>query len=419
MVRVIFNSFLTVLLFTSFTFAQTTNSSQLDYESAIRILNEGAYAEALEKFNKLIYSGFQGEEIYKYRGIAKFRLGDFKGAAEDLDKVRVNGDAEVEGLLGICKYKFQEWEASKYFLSKATSAGFSEGRGHLYLGYLYFNDRQYKEAVAQLNAAEKNGEKESQLYKIRGLAAYSIGDAKLAIQDLSKVLKVEKPSLEIYEALGLAYAEKNEFQAGSSYLQKADSMASKNNKVYFYLGIGLQENKNYSKAIAAYSKAIELNYTDEEIYINRGDCKIESGLIKESVMDFDFAIKLNPENTMAYRGRVAANLLLNDWARVVTDLAITNALGSFEVSDWGVLSEAKYALKNYQGALDEVNAALAQGTEKYTVGGTEHSFYMQQGKSLVALGKFDAALQAFNQVKESESSEELYLGRARAYVGLD
>lgn len=420
MAKVILRSSLTLILFLSYQIisAQTTNSSKLDYESAIQLLNKGAYAEALVKFDKLVHSGFQGNEIYKYRGTTKFRLGDFTGAAEDLDKVREDEDELVNGLLGICKYEFREWEASKYFLIKATSAGFSEGRGHLYLGYLFFEGHQYKDAVSQLNKAEKAGEKEAQLYKTRGITAYYAGEVDLAIQDLTSVLKKEK-SLEVYEALGLAYAEKNEFKAGTTYLQAADSLASKNNKVYFYLGRGLEEKKNYSQAIAAYSKAIDLHFTNPEVYINRGNCKIMSGLMKESLLDFDFAIKLSPESTMAYRGRVAANLLLMDWARIITDLAITHALGSFETSDWGVLSEAKFALKNYQGALDEANAALVKGITHYSINGKKYSFDLQKGKCLVGMGKYEAALQAFDQVKESESSEELYLERARAYVGLD
>ncbi|MFZ1809483.1 MAG: tetratricopeptide repeat protein [Cyclobacteriaceae bacterium] len=420
MAKVILRFFLTILLFSSVQIisAQTTNSSQLDYESAIMILNKGSYAEALEKFDQLLYSGFDNKEIYKYRGIAKLRLDDFHGAAEDLDKVREDEDEVVNGLLGICKYNLQEWEASKYFLIKATSTGFTEGRGHLYLGYLYFNDRQYDDAVAQLNAAEKAGEKETQLFKIRGIAAHYSGNSSLAIQDLTKAIKLEKSSLEVYEALGLAYAEKNEFKAGIRYLQKADSLDSKNSKVYFYLGRAQQEKGNYSQAVDAYTKAITLNYTGSEVYINRGNAKVMSGFVKESLVDFDFAIKLNPENTLAYRGRVAANLLLKDWARIVTDLAITNAFGSFETSDWGVLSEAKYALKNYQGALDEANTALAEGTTHYSIDGEKYSFYLQKGKCLVAMKKFDEALQILNQVQENESTAALYLERARAYVGL-
>ncbi len=421
MVKVTLHSLLTVFLFLTFqiTYSQTANSSQIDYESAIAILNKGAYTEALEKFNKLINSGFNDNEIYKYRGIAKFRLNDFKGAAEDLDKVKENSDELVYGLIGICKYQFREWEASKYFLIKATSLGFKDGIAHLYLGYLYFDEHQYKNAVIQLNEAEKAGEKESELYKSRGIAAYFSGDSDLAIQDLTKALKFEKSSLEVYEALGLAYADKTEFKKSLPYLQKADSLDSKNSKVYFNLGKAQQEKKNYSQAIDAYSKAIELNYTDPLVYINRGNSKVASGLIKESIVDFDFAIKLNPENTLAYRGRVAANLLLKDWARIITDLAIVNALGSFETPDWGVLSEAKYALKNYQGALDEVNTALAKGSAHYTIGGEKHSFYFQKGRCLAAMKKFEPAIQAFNQAQdEGESSVIFYLEWARAYVEL-
>jgi len=421
MAKVILHSLLTVLLFSSVQIisAQTTNSSQLDYELAIRVLEEGSYAEALEKFDQLIYSGFDNKEIYKYRGVAKFRLDDFRGAAEDLDKVRDNEDEVVIGLLGICKYLFQEKEAAKYFLTKATAAGFTESKGHLYLGYLYSSDLQYEEAVAQLNLAEKSGEKESQLFKIRGIAAYYSGDTDLAIQDLNKTIVSEKLSLEVYEALGLAYADKKDFKKGINFLQKADSLGSKNSKVFFNLGRAWHAAGKYSEEVDAYDKAIALNYAGSEVYINRGNAKVMSGRVKESLSDFDFAIKLNPETTLAYRGRVEANLLLKDWARVITDLAIVNALGSVEPSDWGVLSEAKLALKNYQGALDEANTSLAKGTTHYTLEGKEHSVYLQKGKCLIALGKFEDALEALSHVEANESGFALYTERAGAYVGLD
>ncbi|MEZ4945288.1 MAG: tetratricopeptide repeat protein [Cyclobacteriaceae bacterium] len=421
MAKVILRSLFFILFFLSsfqIISAQTTNSSQLDYESAIRLLNKDANAEALEQFDQLVSSGFMDKGLYKYRGISKFRLGDFTGAAEDLDKVRKSDDRLVDGLLGICKYELHEWDASKYFLIKAISAGYSDGKAHLYLGYLYFDGHQYVEAVSQLTKAEKAGEKETRLYETRGIAAYYSGDSDLAIKDLAQIVKSEKSSLLVYEIIGLAYAKQDEINAGIPFLKKADSLASKNNEVYFYLGKGLQENKNYNQAIAAYSKAIEFNYASPEVYINRGNCKIKSGLIKESLPDFDFAIKLNPENTMAYRGRVAANLFLKEWARIITDLAIANALGSIETTDWGVLSEAKYALKNYQGALDEVNNALAKGVTHYSINEEKYSFDWQKGRCLVAMKKFDLALQSLNQVQENESTALLFLERAHAYVGL-
>jgi len=96
----------------------------------------------------------------------------------------------------------------------------------------------------------------------------------------------------------------------------------------------------------------------------------------------------------------------------------SNALGSIETTDWGVLSEAKYALKNYQGALDEVNNALAKGVTHYSINEEKYSFDWQKGRCLVAMKKFDLALQSLNQVQENESTALLFLERAHAYVGL-
>ena len=74
--------------------AQTTNSNQLDFEAATKLLDKGAYQEALQKLDKLVYSGYSDKSIYRYRGFAKFHLSDFKGAAEDLDLRRIGGDGQ-------------------------------------------------------------------------------------------------------------------------------------------------------------------------------------------------------------------------------------------------------------------------------------------------------------------------------------
>lgn len=418
MVKVILSLVFTSFFISSFTFAQTTSSSHENYELGKKLLNEGKIPEALQKFDQLIVSGFEDIEIFKYRGIARSRLDDCKGAADDLYKVIGSKDPTVDGFLGICKYEFGEKGAALHFLLQATNTGFSESKGHLYLGYLLYDDKQYEEAVTQLTKAEQGGHTETQLYKYRGIAAYFAGEQDLAIKDLLKIVKLPKPSLDVYEAIGLAYTAKEDFKKGKTYLQKADSAGSENSKVFFNLARSWEEDNKFDRAIENYDRAIALNYSGAEVYTRRGTCKLMAGSINASISDFDFAIKLDVKNSAAYRGRVAANLSLKNYARVVTDFAIIHALGSSEISDMGILSVAKYELKNFQGALDEANAALTKGITSYTINGQNYSYYLQKGKCLNALGRFDEAILTFNQVEESENSAALAIERAHAYMGI-
>lgn len=401
-------------------FAQTTNPSQIEFESAISLLEKGAYAEALQKFDRLLYSGFTDKAIHKYRGIAKYKQKDFKGAVEDLDKVRSENVPVVDAMLGVCKYEFQDWDAARYFLEKAMRAGYKDGKSQLYLGYLYFRDKNYKEAVEQLTEAEKTEGKETELYISRGISAYYSDDADLAIKDLEKVIQSGKASLLVYETLGLSYAKGNRYSKSLPYLKKADSLSSENKHVYFQFGNSLSDKKLFKEAVEAYTKAIALGYTDAVIYIHRGKAQLKAGGVEESLKDFDLAIKLQPQNVMAYRSRVSANFIKQDWVRVVTDLAIVNALGSYEPTDWIPASVAKYELKNFQGALDEINLAEVKDNVATTFEGIQYSFNLQKGKCLVALMKFGPALSALNQAeKEGEKAVDLYIERARAYVGME
>ena len=141
-------------------------------------------------------------------------------------------------------------------------------------------------------------------------------------------------------------------------------------------------------------------------------------LAKESIADFDYLIKISPENMPAYRGRVKANVMLKNWPRVVTDLAIVNAMGGAESGDLITLSYAKFGLKNYQGALDDVDKYLAKGNSIYVWNGEKHSAYLQRAKCLVALKRFDDAMSSLVQASADDNSVDFYTERARALVGL-
>ena len=400
--------------------AQVTNSAQLDYEAAIKVLRDGAYKEALDKLNQLERAGFKDKGFYRYRGEAKFELEDFQGAAEDLDKVRLTSDdPKVFGMLGICKYQQHEWEAAKYFLLKAIPNGFKHSKGHLYLGYLYYEGYEHPQCVEQLNAAEKGGEKEIKLFQYRGVAAYHAGDKQLAISDLTKVVKARKAELKTYEVLGLAYATDDKRTFALPFLNKADSMKSMDSKVYFELGMCLDADKKFDRAIDAYSRAIELNYPGTAVYTARGKSKISAGKVKESLVDFDQVVKMKPERADGYRDRVEASVRLNDWAKVVTDLVLTQALGSPSTDDYALLAVAKFNLKNFQGALEDVNNAIIKGAENYSVNGKKHSIYFLQGQCLVANKQFEAAAAALEKAEaQGEHTDDMYLERARAYVGM-
>lgn len=401
--------------------AQTSISGQLEFEAAKKLLSKENFTEASKQFDKLIQAGFSDPEIYKFRGIARFRLGEYSGAAQDLEKARRNDeDAQVNGMLGICRYLSQEFEAAKYFLKKAIDGGFNEPKGHLYLGYLYLDAFQYKEALHHLNEATNKGESEAKLFELRGIAAFYCQEFELSIKDLGRFLETEIGSLPDFEVLGMAYAEMDKPLNAFPFLTKADSLGSNNKKVYFHLGNSLCSKKMYMQAIEAYSKSIALKNNDPVVYMNRGNAKINTGLSKESIIDFDKAISLSPDKSIGYRSRAAAHMKLENWAGVITDITIANALGDVQSEDGALLAMAKFNIKNFQGALDDITMALSKGNQFYVVEGNKHSLYLLKGKCLLALKRHEEAVAAFNQAeKTGEGDVELNIQRARAWVGLN
>ncbi len=408
-------------LLTLTNYAQSGNSSLLDFENAKRILRAGEYPEALEIFNRLVSTGFDDSTLFKFRGISRYHLQDYTGAIEDLDRLRSESatEPEVLGLLGICKYKIHEWQAAKYFLEQARTAGYRNSKASLYLGYLYLEAHQYAEALAELNSAAEAGEKKSKLYESRGIAAFYSGQIDLAISDLEKTYP-ERKTLQICEVLGLSYASKNQYQESLHYLLEADSMKSKYGRVYFEMGNGLLEMQSLDKAIESYTTAITLHYSEVNVYESRGNVYLALGKFDLAINDFQEVINRKPDNATGYLLRANAYFHKNDWAKVITDLSLANALGGqLDANAWAWLIVAKMNLKNPEGALVDVNSARKLGFSRYEIDGKINSFSSLEGVCLVSLKRYDDAIMVFNQAEKSEGNMlDLHLQRARAFVGL-
>ncbi len=266
-----------------------TSKGQINYRHFIFAgqiaLSEKNYTEAIRDLNTAIESKPDGFEAYFLRGIAKYYLGDYKGAAGDF--------------------------------SKTVSIHPLYTRAYQYRGIAYDRMFQYQKAINDFDYALKQDPFDSQLFLARG-------DTKMHLQEYLNALKDYNQAIRLNPKLGEAYLNRG--------------------VVYHIL-------KNDTLALKNINKSIRLDYFNVDAWIKRGMVHYALDSLQESLKDYNQAIKIKPNYPFIYFQKAITYLKLKDTAktirnyRKVVQMDTTNALTYYNLA---LLESMK---RNYSSAL--------------------------------------------------------------------
>jgi Tfp pilus assembly protein PilF len=134
-------------------------------------------------------------------------LKDYAGAADDLEKAKAQEGESPEMLKNAryCNYNLGKKDAARTYLDKAMSTGVKDSKVALYAGVPPYDANDYKGTQEALTAAEIGGEKEDDIYLKRGKSYYQQKEYNNAVADLEKSVQKGKADLGAYEAIGMSY----------------------------------------------------------------------------------------------------------------------------------------------------------------------------------------------------------------------
>lgn len=348
-------------------------------------LAEGKYALAIENFNVLSQLDTSAHLTYFFRGIAKYNLGDLRGAKRDFDRsVRLN-PVFTSGYhyRGIAESRFGNYDAALQDLQKAIDL--RPGYVGLYFsrGVTYFLSQQFDKAVKDFDRYIRKEPKDPSAYLNRGASWLFLKDTLKAVTDYNKAIKLDRFDPEGYVRRGRLYAAQKKYDLAVADMDKAIDLDSTNTFAYFNRAIMFYEQQKYKEAMAdlnrvlkdepgnaltlynrglihaqlgAYEEALDdmdrvLNINPRNVlaYFNRASILIELGLYKDALADYDNAIELYPDFAKAYMNRAYVNNLLG------------NAKASKNDYDTAQKKVREYREKNVSDA-----GSFADTTKKYS-----------------------------------------------------
>ncbi|MBQ7811484.1 MAG: tetratricopeptide repeat protein [Bacteroidales bacterium] len=348
-------------------------------------LSEGKYAQAIENFNVLARLDTADYWNYFFRGIAKYNLGDVRGAKNDFDRsVQIN-PVFTNGYhyRGITSSRFGDYEAALADLQHAIDL--RPGNMGLYFsrGVTYFLARQFEKAVKDFDRYIRKEPRDPSAYLNRGASHLFLGDTLKAVNDYNKAIKLDRFDPEGYVRRGRLYAEQKNYDAAIADMDKAIELDTTNTFAYFNRAIMYYEQQKYQAAMADLNRVLRDEPGNALTLYNRGLISAQLGAYEDALSDLDRVLNINPENVLAYFNRASVFIemgmyrdaledydraieLYPDFAKAYMNRAyVKNLLGDFKESrkDYDT---ARRKVKEYREKNMTDAGSFADTTKKYS-----------------------------------------------------
>ena len=270
-------------------------------------LADGKYAYAIENFNVILQLDKSDYWTYFFRGIAKYNLGDLRGAKNDFDKsVQIN-PVFTSGYhyLGITESRFGNYDVALANLQKAIDL--RPGSEGLYFsrGVTYFLSQQFGLAVNDFDRYIRKQPKDPSAFLNRGASHLFLGDTLKAFSDYNKAIRLDRFDPEGYVRRGRLYAEQKDYEKAIADMDKAIELDTLNTFAYFNRAIMHYERQDYRKAMSDLNKVLEEEPGNALTLYNRGLIHAQLCAFEEALSDLDRVLNINPENVLAYFNRAS------------------------------------------------------------------------------------------------------------------
>ncbi len=355
------------------------------YMRGRQALSEGRYSTAIENFNILARLDTANYWNYFFRGIAKYNLGDIRGAKNDFDRsVRIN-PVFTNGYhyRGITSSRFGEYEAALEDLQHALDLRPGNMSVYFSRGVTYFLAQQFENAVKDFDKYIRREPRDPSAYLNRGASYLFLGDTLKAYEDYNKSIKLDRFDPEGYVRRGRLYAAQGDYNKAIADMDMAIELDTTNTLAYFNRAIMYYEQMMYNEAMDDLNRVLRDEPGNALTLYNRGLISAQLGAYEDALDDLDRVLNINPENVLAYFNRASVFIELGmyrnaledydkaielypDFAKAYMNRAyVKNLLGNFKDSqkDYDIAQRKvrEYREKNITDA-----GSFADTTKKYS-----------------------------------------------------
>ncbi len=362
------------------------------YMRGRQAIADGKYALAIENFNVLSQLDTTDHWTFFFRGIAKYNLGDLRGAKRDFDRsVRLN-PVFTSGYhyRGITESRFGNYDEALADLQHAIDL--RPGFVGLYFsrGVTYFLAQQFENAIKDFDKYIRKEPKDPSAYLNRGASYLFLGDTLKAVHDYNKAIKLDRFDPEGYVRRGRLYATQKKYGLALSDMDRAIQLDTTNTFAYFNRAIMYYEQEKYQEAMDDLNRVLKDEPGNALTLYNRGLISAQLGDYEGALDDLDRVLNINPDNVLAYFNRASIFIELGMYENALEDYDKAISLYPDFAKAYMNRSYVKNQLGRHKEAKKDYDTAQKKVAEYRSRNVTDAGSFADTTKKYSSLLSFDA-----------------------------
>jgi tetratricopeptide (TPR) repeat protein len=226
------------------------------------------------------------------------------------------------------------------------------GTGYFYLGYIYGQLKQYKQAINAYKQAIKIKPDNHIAYYNMGVAYGELKQYKQAINAYKQAINIKPDNHIAYYNMGVAYGKLKQYKKAIETYQQVIKINPNYDSAYNNMGVAYGELGEYQSAIKAYRQAININ-PDDSAYNNMGADYGKLKQYQQAIESYKQAIKIKPDYHNAYINIFETRLITGkpfdvDLAQKFTQFDDELAMMAFDILKTFKNIESNNINKNWQ-----------------------------------------------------------------------
>ena len=277
---------------------------------------------ALSNFSSVFY------DAYYYRSGVRYKLGNYQGAIDDLNKV-IKKDSKNPGfyverafaLLANNNFNDAVSDCKKALILNAIT-------DNVYLCKAAAEEalEDYETALTDYNTALKINPKAEYTYVRRGVTKFKTGNITGAIDDYNMAIKLNGECTFAYFNRAEAEIKLNEIKSAISDYDTVIVLEPRNSYAYFNRAILFAGMEQYKTAIEDLDKVLLINSDNIQALFNRAKLKQNILAYKDAISDYDKLVRLYPYFIEAYYNRSQIKTIIKDYNGAAKDIETGNLM---------------------------------------------------------------------------------------------
>lgn len=238
-------------------------------------------------------------------GIAYSLVGMYPEAEASLKKVWEIKDPAAGSYLGYIYYQEQRYEEAIAVLQAVTKDKPQDGQAQEYLGRSFYALKRYDEALAPLRLAVESNPASTSARHYLGLVGYELGRCDWAVEQFQALQAVDPQNPAWYVHIGKCLLEDGQTEQAAVYLNHALTLNQGNVLLadsYLLLGQAYYERELYDQAVVFFQRALIMRPDSAPALAGTGLCYAAKDRCEEARPLFEQALAIDPYLESAQEG---------------------------------------------------------------------------------------------------------------------